>query len=144
MTKQRGPGKNKQQKATRQKKVYILSENYVSFVIAGGRLARFFSIKMSNQCTFSPVLLNRYDLRFRFRLWKSFDFGSGSRQYLTVLQKQKFAQNLSFSMSEAAYFPGSWPFIFDLTFFVDPKPESSCIPVSVPLSKKLRCLRFRF
>jgi hypothetical protein len=40
-------------------------------------------------------------------------FGSGSRQYLArIFQLNKIAQNLAFSMSEAAYFPESWPLIF--------------------------------
>jgi hypothetical protein len=43
--------------------------------------------------------------------------GSGSRQYLAQFSKnEKIAQNLAFSVSEAAYFPESWPPISD--FFV--------------------------
>jgi hypothetical protein len=47
----------------------------------------------------------------------------------TVFQKQnKIAQNLAFSMSEAAYLQESWPLIYDfLTFLLhfmwDPDPE---------------------
>ncbi len=69
------------------------------------------------------MLWNRkYLLRLRLRLWKSFCsdsiYGSGSRQYLAVFQKQnKIAQNLALSMSDAAYFPKSWPFNFDFFTF---------------------------
>ncbi len=74
------------------------------------------------------VLRNRNDL-LRFRLWKSCGSGfgsgsssdsgsgSGSRQCLAQFSKnEKVAQNLAFSMSEAAYFPESWPLISFLLF----------------------------
>jgi hypothetical protein len=51
-------------------------------------------------------------------------------------------------MSEAAYFPESWPLIFDFfTFFISfyvgskpnlvPEPEPQSIPVTVPLRQKV-------
>jgi hypothetical protein len=47
-------------------------------------------------------------LRFRFRRWKSFGSGSGSRPYLAQFSNnKKFVQNLAFSMSDAALFPKS-------------------------------------
>jgi hypothetical protein len=56
-------------------------------------------------------------LRFRFRLWKSFSFGSGSRQCLiyTVLYNI-----LPFQCQNQHYFPGSWPLIdfFCIPFYV--------------------------
>jgi len=42
---------------------------------------------------------------------------SGYRKNFAVFQKQKIAPNLAFSMSEAAYFPESWPLIFNLLIF---------------------------
>jgi hypothetical protein len=48
--------------------------------------------------------------------------------FSTVFKNKKIAQNLAFSMSEAAYFPESWPFIFEfLTLYyilldADPVP----------------------
>jgi hypothetical protein len=85
------------------------------------------------------VLRNRNDLlRFRFRLRKSFgsnsSSGSGSRQYLAQFsENNKNAQDLAFSMSEAAYFQGSWPFIFDystflLHFMLHPDPNRVPVP----------------
>jgi hypothetical protein len=47
------------------------------------------------------------------------DSGSGSRQNLAQFSNnKKFAQNLAFSMSAAAYFPESWPLIFDFLTYV--------------------------
>jgi hypothetical protein len=49
-------------------------------------------------------------------------------------------------MSEAAYFPESWPLIFDFLTFVfhstfdpdqNPVPEPKCIPIPVPLRQKV-------
>jgi hypothetical protein len=59
---------------------------------------------------------------------RSFGSGSGSRQYLAKFSnKQKMAQSLAFSMSEAVYFPESWPLIFDFLNFLlsllDPDPN---------------------
>ncbi len=143
MKKRRGKISNR--KPLSKKRVYILSENFVSFVIAGGRLARFFLNKNVESMRLFPVLWNRYDLlRFRFRLWKSFGFWSGSRQYLAVFSPFQ-CQN-----SEAAYFPESLPLIFNFLSFLlhfmldpdpnpvpepDPTPELSCIPV--PLGQKV-------
>ncbi len=71
-----------------------------------------------------PVLWNRNGLlRFQFRLWKIFSsdsgFCSGSQTIFdNIFQKWKIAQNLAFSMPEAASFPESWSFAFDfLTFY---------------------------
>jgi hypothetical protein len=92
----------------------------------------------------AAVLYYRNLLRFRFRLF--FGFGSGSDScsgsapvpalvpepditYQSFPETKKIAQNLGFSMSEAAYLPESWPFIYDfltflLHFMLDPDPES--------------------
>jgi hypothetical protein len=56
-----------------------------------------------------------------FRLWKSFGSGSGSgfRQYLPQFStSKKIAQNLAFSMSEAAYFSETLPLFFDNFYYI--------------------------
>jgi hypothetical protein len=71
--------------------------------------------------------------RFLFRSGSGSGFGSRAKQADNInhsFQKQKMAQNLVFLMSEAAYLPESWPFIYDfLPFFLhfmldlDPIPD---------------------
>jgi hypothetical protein len=65
--------------------------------------------------------------------------GSGSRQNLfsTVFQQQKFLTK-SFSMSESAFYPESWPLNFDFLtvlfhFILDPHTN----PVPVPLRQEV-------
>ncbi len=104
-----------------------------------------------------PMLWNRNDLlRFRFRLWKSFGFdsgsssNSGSRQYLAVFSIKK----LAFSTLEAALFPRNlashfWflTFLFCIPFYIGsgsksgPESESKCIRFRFRSARKLR---FRF
>jgi hypothetical protein len=58
--------------------------------------------------------------------------GSGSRQYLAVSKNKKLPKSC-ISMSAAAYFPESWPLIFDfctflLHFMLDPDPNQEPKP----------------
>jgi hypothetical protein len=85
------------------------------------------------------VLWSRNDLlRFRFRLWKSFDF--------QFFNNKKSVQNLAFSCQKQHYFPANWPVIFDLLTFLFhlilnpdpyPTPEQEHVPVPVPLKQKV-------
>jgi hypothetical protein len=78
-------------------------------------------------------------LRFRSRLWKSFDSGSGSRQYIAVFQERKNcpisclfnARKSLFLRKLASHFRFVWLFL--LHFVLDPDPN----PVPVPQRQKV-------
>jgi hypothetical protein len=98
------------------------------------------SMFINGSVLFTEVRNRNVLLRFRFGRWKSFGSisGSGSRQYLAVFQKQKNYRNLAFSLSEAPYFPESWPLIvyillFLLHLLLDPNPRQKVTVAAVPI-----------